>query len=290
MAAQSAVGVMFNTDRMVGDDLVAFGRRAEALGVDTIWVPELFGREPFAASAYLLSTTTAVRVATGIANVYARDGVAAAAGARTLAELSGGRFALGLGVSNAMLVGARGHGWEPPLAKLAKYLDEVMGAKLASPAPVDRPRVLVAAHGPKMVDLVAGRADGISTYLQTPAHTSTVRAALGPDQELNVTQMCLLCDEPTEARRLARKAVAFYIGLDYYQRAWARQGFEESDWVDGGSDRLVDTLVAWGDADQIIARLGEHRDAGATEMVVIPLNPQGGAEPHWPVLEAIIAP
>jgi len=282
----SGVGVLFNTDRMSGDALVGFAQRLEENGIDTIWVPELFGREPFAASAHLLANTSTLRVATGIVNIYARDGVASAAGAATLAEFSGDRFVLGLGVSNAGLVGMRGHDWEPPLAKLAAYLDDIEAAKIDVPGGRMAP-IHVAAHGPKMVELVSGRANGLSTFLQTPEHTAAVRSGLRDDQEINVTQMCLLCDDATEARRLARRAIAFYVTLDYYHRAWRSLGFVDADFLDGGSDRLVDTLVAWGDGDRIRARLDEHREAGATEMVVVPLNPGGGAEPHWPVIEAV---
>jgi probable F420-dependent oxidoreductase len=268
------LGVMFNTDRMSGEALVEFARRVESTGIDTLWVPELFGREPFAASGHLLANTSTLTVATGIANVYARDAVAAAAGGATLAEFSGDRFVLGLGVSNAGLVGMRGHDWEPPVEKI-----QVPGFHAAP--------VHVAAHGPKMLEMAVQHADGISTYLQTPEHTAQVRSMLNDEQAINVTQMCLLCDDPVEARRLARRAINFYVGLAYYHRAWRKLGFDDSDFVDGGSDRLVDTLVAWGAPDQLRARVDEHVSAGATEVVVVPLNPAGGAEPHWPVLEAL---
>ena len=280
------LGVMFNTDRMSGEALVGFAKRVEETGIDTLWVPELFGREPFATSAHLLAKTSTLRVATGIANVYARDAVAAAAGGATLAEFSGGRFVLGLGVSNAGLVGMRGHDWDPPVERLEAYLQGIAEAKIAVPGEAIAP-VHVAAHGPKMLELAAAHADGISTYLQNPEHTAMVRSMLRDGQAINVTQMCLLCEDPTEARRLARRAINFYVGLAYYHRAWRKLGFEDSDFVDGGSDRLVDTLVAWGGPDVLRARVDEHLDGGATEIVVVPLNPAGGAEPHWPVLEAL---
>ena len=280
------LGVMFNTDRMGAEALVEFVQRVESTGLATMWIPELFGREPFATSAHLLAKTASLRVATGIANIYARDAVAAAAGAATLAEFSGDRFVLGLGVSNAGLVGMRGHDWDPPVERLESYLAEIANAKIDVPGFHSAP-VHVAAHGPKMLEMAARHADGISTYLQTPEHTSQVRALLRDEQEINVTQMCLLCEDPTEARRLARRAIQFYIGLAYYHRAWRRLGFDDGDFVDGGSDRLVDTLVAWGGPDQLRSRVDEHLDAGATELVVVPLNPAGGAEPHWPVLEAL---
>lgn len=287
MADQRRLGVMFNTDRMDGEALVAFARQVEATGIDTMWVPELFGREPFVASAHLLACTDTLRVATGIANVYARDAVAAAAGAASLAEFSAGRFVLGLGVSNAGLAGARGHAWEPPVERLADYLDAIAAAPVQVPGDLRAP-VHVAAHGPRMLEMAVAKSDGINTILQNPDHTASVRALLSDDQALNVTQMCLLCEDPTEARRLARRALAFYVNLDYYHRAWRALGFDDTDFVDGGSDRLVDTMVAWGGPDEVRARVDEHLDAGASELVVIPLNPGGGAAPHWPVLEALV--
>lgn len=278
--------MMFNTDRMSGVLLKDFGKEIESIGIDTLWLPELFGREPFATAAHLLSVTKRLRVGTGIANIYARDATAAAAGAHTLSEFSSGRFILGLGVSNSGLVRARGHDWEPPVEKLADYVQAVRSAEL-SILQDHALEIHVAAHGPKMLRTLSGLVDGVSTFLQTPTHTAETRKLIGPSVSLNVTQMCLLMDDPTEARRLARRALAFYIGLDYYHRAWRNLGFQEDDFKGGGSDRLIDALVAWGDPETISLRLKEHLDVGATEMVVIPLNPAGGAEPHLQLLEAL---
>lgn len=282
----STTGVMFNTDRMSSGFLKQFALELESTGVDTLWLPELFGREPFATAGFLLAETEHLTVATGIANVYARDAVAAAAAARTLAEVSSGRFILGLGVSNAGLAAARGHSWENPVDKLSSYVNEVRAAEISVPG--DQPLLLhVAAHGPKMLASLKGKVDGISTFLQTPEHTKLTRGGLPQGLALNVTCMCLLCDDPVEARRLARRALGFYMGLDYYHRAWRKLGFSNNDFTEGGSDRLIDALVAWGDIKKVSSRLEEHREAGATEIVVIPLNPGGGAEPHMKLLEGI---
>jgi len=277
---------MFNTDRMSGDLLWSFGRELESMGVETLWVPELFGREPFVAAAHVMSAPTTLRVGTGIANVYARDAIAAAAGARTLSEFHAGRFILGLGVSNPGLARARGHVWEPPVAKLRDYVEAVRSAEVSIPGDHEL-EIHVAAHGPKMLAALAGLVDGVSTFLQTPTHTEKTRNYIDSGAALNVTQMCLLVEDPQEARKLARKALTFYIGLDYYHRAWRNLGFSDKDFTNGGSDALVDALVAWGDPERITCRLDEHREAGATEIVVIPLNPAGGAEPHMPLLEAL---
>ena len=229
---------MFNTDRMPGDSLKDFGKQIESIGIDTLWLPELFGREPFATAAHLLSSTTHLRVGTGIANIYARDATAAAAGARTLSEFSSGRFVLGLGVSNAGLTQARGHDWEPPAQKLREYVQAVRSAELSIPGDYEL-EIHVAAHGSKMLAAVGDLVDGVSTFLQTPTHTADTRKRIGPDVALNVTQMCLLTEDPVEARRLARRALAFYVGLDYYHRAWRKLGFIEH----GRRKRPVDRCV-----------------------------------------------
>jgi probable F420-dependent oxidoreductase len=280
-------GVMFATDRLDAAAYAAFGRRVEAIGLDTIWVPELFGREPFAAASFLLAATERVQVGTSIANIYARDAVAAATGRQTLAELSGGRFALGLGVSNVAINEARGHQWEPPVAKMTAYLEAMAVVEPMSPAADAPAPVFVAAHQPKMLEVAAQHADGAKTWLMTPDHTSKVRDIVGPDKGVVIAQMSLLCEDPTEARRLARRALSGYVTYDYYHRAWKRLGFDDDDFADGGSDRLVDTVVAWGDADAIGDRLRSQRDAGADHIVIVPLNPAGGREPAWDLLEAV---
>ncbi len=283
------LGVLFNTDRMAGPDLLDYARRLEASGLDSVWLAELFGREPFATAGALLAATERLHVGTAIANVYARDAVAAAAASATLAELSGNRFELGLGVSNRNLVSLRGHDWEAPAPKLGRYLADVRAATIAVPDGPDPVRfpIHVAAHGPRMLATAAEGADGVFTYLMTPEHTARTRAGLAAETLVSPMTMCLLCPEPERARTLARKAIAYYVGLDYYHRAWRTLGFGEADVADGGSDRLVDALVAWGTIDDIRSRLMAHHEAGADRVVVIPLNPEGGGAPHWTLLEQL---
>ena len=179
----------------------------------------------------------------------------------------------------------RGHRWEPPVELLSSYVDQVRFAKIDVPAH-DYP-VWVAAHGPKMLAAASSRADGVFTYLMNPVHTQrTADTLAGADQPVAVSpmMMCLRCGDPTEARRLARKAIAYYTTLDYYHRAWRTLGFEDSDFVNGGSDRLVDGIIAWGSVDDIHERLATQAAAGASRVVVIPLNPAGGKEPDWDLL------
>lgn len=278
-------GVLFNTDRLDGPGLVDYARRLDRLGVGSLWLAELFGREPFATAGWLLACTERITVATGIANVYARDAVATATASTALAELSGGRFTLGLGVSNAGMGRMRGHAWEPPVAKMAAYLDAVRSAQVTSPK-AGYP-IVVASHGPKMQALAAEKADGLLSYVMPVSHTERTRAAIGAGPSLTPMVMGLRCEDPVEARRLARRALGMYMGLDYYHRAWRTLGFEDADFAGGGSDRLVDAIVAWGDEAAIAARIRAHHDAGADHVCIQPLRPDGIPGPDLRLLEAL---
>jgi probable F420-dependent oxidoreductase len=281
-------GVLFYTDAMPAQDCVADALRLEALGYDAVWLPDLFGRELFVTAGYLLAATTRLRVATGIANVYARDPMSAAQAARTLSELYGGRFILGLGVSHPQAASARGHRWEPPVQKLAAYLEGIASAAVNAPEPPSAAPIFVAAHGPRMLELAAKRADGANTYLMPPEHTRQAREILGPDKQLNVVLPCCLCADAAVARGVARKGLSMYLRLPAYKRQWARFGLDERDSNDGGSDRLIDSLVAWGDEAAIRARIAAHIEAGANRIIVMPYHavPKAGERP-WDLLAAL---
>ncbi|MEM7020817.1 MAG: TIGR03620 family F420-dependent LLM class oxidoreductase [Pseudomonadota bacterium] len=283
----SKTGVLFFTEAMSTPALIDYAKRMEEMDF-TLWLPELFGREPFSTAGFVLANTSTLQVATAIANVYVRDATSMAQTRRSLANLSEGRFGLGLGVSNAGLNQARGHEWTPPLPKLRSYLDEMEQATVQLPETAEAAPLYLAAHGPKLRELAGQRADGVLTYLMVPEHTKLTRETLGPDKAISIVIFGLLCEDPDEARRLARKSVKTYMSLDYYHREWRQYGFTDEDFANGGSDRLIDTLVAWGSPEQIRARIGEHRQAGASHVIVIPLNPAGGGrEPHWPLLDAL---
>ncbi len=279
-------GILAMLDRFPGATVTRTLREFEALGYDSFWLPELFGREPIATASYLLAQTEKLVIASGIANIYVRDPHAMAQAAQTLAEFSGGRFLLGLGVSNVGLNTARGHRWLPPLDKMTAYLDaldqiEVQSAAPAAPAP----RIL-AAHGPQLQALGAARCDGIVTYLMTPEHTRRSRARIGPDSELNVVCAMVAEQDPVAARRIARSTLAIYLLLDYYHREWRKLGFADADFVNGGSDALIDKLVGWGDAAALEAHLAAHVSAGANRVIVMSLD-AGGTTPGmktWEVL------
>jgi probable F420-dependent oxidoreductase len=277
--------VISYTDALAAPELEQLALRLEALRYEALWVPEFFGREPFSTVSFLLARTTRLRVATGIANVYARDALVTAQARRTLAELSGGRFVLGLGVSHPPMAEAHGAPWIPPVRKMKSYLETIAKTEVASPPPPAEAPIWIAAHGPGLLRLAAARADGANTYLMPPAHTEQARAILGPDKRLNVVVPCCPTEDATLARRLARRMLSIYLPLPAYQRQWQSWGFSESDFADGGSDRLVDSAVAWGSETKIRARMEEHRAAGASHIIVSALNPEGGGPP-WKFYEA----
>ena len=280
--------VIFFTDGLEADALEAFAQRLEALGYESLWVPEFFGREPFATVSYLLARTERLRVATGIVNVYSHDALLAAQARHTLAELSGGRFVLGLGVSHPPMAEAHELPWEPPVRKMRGYLDRLEAMEVQSPPPAEPAPIWIAAHGPGLLKLAAERVQGANTYLMPPEHTRSARQILGRELRLNVVVPSCLCEDASLARSIGRKALSIYLPLPAYRKQWTQWGFEEADFEDGGSDRLIDTVVAWGDANAIRTRMEAHREAGASHITVSPLNPEGrGPAPHWKLLEAL---
>jgi probable F420-dependent oxidoreductase len=266
------LGVIAMTESMDSAALTVFALKLEELGYESLWLPELFGREPVATAAYLLAQTTQLKVATGIVNVYVRDACAMAQTRQTLAELSAGRFILGLGVSNPGLNETRGHVWQMPLPKMKSYLAAMTEAVIDSPSPEKPAPLYIAAHGPKLQKLGANQTDGIITYLMPPVHTQASRKHIGENTELSVVSPFILETDPATARAKARKALQYYMALDYYHREWSQLGFDENDFADGGSDRLIDTLVGWGDEEALKERLNAYYTAGADRVIAMPFD------------------
>ena len=246
-------------------------REVEQLGYRTLWLNEATGRDPFVMAGILLSATSSIVVALGIANIYARDAMTTAASQKTLAEAYPDRFLLGLGVSSPVLVEkVRGHDYGKPLSNMREYLEAMDRAPFNAVGPSDpQPRVL-AALGPKMLELSASHANGAHPYLTTPAHTSEARRVLGPDVLLAPEQMVVLESDPDTARAIGRAAISFYLRAPGYLANLRRLGFTDDDWANPKqpTDRLVDAIVAWGGVDAAVARIGEHLDAGADHVPV----------------------
>jgi probable F420-dependent oxidoreductase len=208
-------------------------------------------------------------IATGIANIYGRDPVTMAAGQKTLAEAFPNRFFLGLGVSHIPLVEkVRGHQYDKPVPTMRAYLDAMDQAPYHAVPPASKPPRVLAALGPVMLRLSAERADGAHPYNTTPKHTAAARELLGPDPYLCPEQAVVLQTDPAKARAIARKFFAIYLGLPNYTNNFLRLGFEESDISNGGSDRLIDAIIAWGDLKTVMSRIREHHAAGADHVCI----------------------
>jgi probable F420-dependent oxidoreductase len=263
----------------------------EELGFGTLWIPETVGRDPFVTAALLLSATSRLRIATGIANIYARDAVTMANTQRTLEEAFPGRFLLGLGVSHHHLVErVRHHDYSRPYSRMAAYLDDMDAAVFRAVGPAERPPTVLAALGPKMLRLAGQRAAGAHPYLVPVTHTAQARQLLGPDPILAPEQMVVLEADRARALDVARRGVAVYLRAPNYTNNLKRLGFDDDDFADGGSERLLDALVVTGGVDRAAARVQEHFDAGASHVCIQALTEEMVRVPHaeWRDLAAAL--
>lgn len=231
----------------------------DELGYRALWLPDV-GGDLFEVCESLLTATSRAIVATGILNLWFHEAADTAERYHAFTAAHGERFLVGIGVSHQVLVEGSGAGeYVKPYSRMVAYLDELDA--LAAPLPVESR--LLAALGPRMIGLAGDRAAGTHPYLGTPDLTKRTRDQLGPGPIVAPEQAVVLETDPTHARNIARAHLAMYLPLPNYARSIMRAGFTEDDFADGGSDRLVDRLVAWGDESDIAARVQEHRDAGA---------------------------
>ena len=279
-------GVWFSVHALGRADLAKLAQGIERLKYDVLWYPESVGYESLSLGGFLLGETDRLCLASGIANIYARDAFSAMAGHNTLNSLYGDRFVLGLGVSHMPLVeGRRGHQYGKPLATMRAYLEAMASAEVTIKPPARN--VVLAALGPKMLELARNKTEGALPYNVTPEHTAQAKAILGPDRWLCVEQKVCLTTDASTAREVAADNMARYAVLPNYRNNWLRLGFKEEELSGRGSDRFLDAMVAWGNADTIRARLKAHVDAGATHVCIQPLNPDGTSAPDWKALEAL---
>jgi probable F420-dependent oxidoreductase len=239
------LGVWAPMDVLTAAEGAEFARRVEAWGYSAVWLPESRGRNVLVHSSWLLANTKDLIVAPGIANIYARDAMAMANGQRALAEQSGGRFLLGIGVSHPpMVAGLRGHHYGKPVATMRAYLKEMALAPYVAPEPPEKPPTILAALGPRMLALSAELADGSHPYNVPPEHTAEARRIMGPGKLLCPEVWVLLESDAAKARSAARQALAPYLKLDNYVNNWRRLGFGDDEMAGGGSDRFIDANVA----------------------------------------------
>ncbi|MDQ6859053.1 MAG: TIGR03620 family F420-dependent LLM class oxidoreductase [Chloroflexota bacterium] len=256
----------FELERMTAADEGRLAQEIEALGFKALWIPESLGsKEVFVHAGILLAATKTLIVASGIANIWARDPVAMANGARALQEAYADRFLCGIGVSHKPTIDARiGGGYEKPLGRMRAYVEAMDTAPYTGPNRKDPPPPrVIAALGPQMLRLAGERSLGAHPYFVPVEHTTIARAELGPDPLLAVEQACTLETDPTKAREIARRHMKRYLELDNYANNLRRLGWADADIANGGTDAIVDAIVAWGDVSAVKARAEAHRTNGA---------------------------
>jgi probable F420-dependent oxidoreductase len=241
----------------------------EAMGYGAVWIPESVGsKEVMSHASLLLGGGERIVVATGIANIYARDPMAAANGCRTLAEAYPGRFVFGIGVSHAPSVAARGGTYASPVATMRAYLEAMEAARYVGPEAPEPAPLLLAALGPRMLELSAERTDGAHPYFVPVEHTALARSILGPEPCLAVEMTAVMETDATEARRIARAFARHYLALPNYANNLRRLGYGDDDLAGEGSDRAIDAVIAWGSAAAIAERARQHLDAGADHVCI----------------------
>lgn len=249
----------------------AFARQVEALGLKTLWIPEgSGGKEVFSHAGLLLAGTERLVIASGIANMWARDAMAMANGARTLGEAYPGRFVLGIGVSHRPAVASRGSTYAQPFTRMQAYLDAMQAAPFGGPQAAEPVPWVLAALGPRMLRLSAERTAGAHPYFVPVEHTQQARQTLGPEPLLAVEQAVVFETDADRAREIARTHTRRYLATENYVNNLRRLGWTDADLraADGGSDRLVDAVVAWGDVDRVAPRVKQHFEAGADHVCV----------------------
>lgn len=255
----------------------------EGLGYSALWIPDV-GGDLFGPLASLLQATSTATIATGILNVWMHTPEETAAQHASLTAEHGPRFLCGVGISHRPLIDhVKAPGtYQSPVATMAAYLDGLDAAEI----PLATDARMIAALGPKMLELAQTRTAGTHPYLVTPELTAKARAGVGPDGLVASEQGVVLDTNPASARATARLHLSMYIGLPNYSNNWKRQGFTDEDLADGGSDRLVDALVVWGDESTIAARVQQHRDAGADHVCIQVLtdDPAGFPVEQWRIL------
>jgi probable F420-dependent oxidoreductase len=285
----SRIGVWWASELWSIIDAQDVAREIEELGFGSLFIPEVTGKEVLTQSAAFLSATERLVIGTGIANIHIRLPSAAETGARTLTALHPGRFVLGLGVSHAPLVElGMGGTYSKPLATMRDYLAKMAAVTELIEPGVGRPTRLLAALGPKMIELSGSAADGAHPYLVLPEQTAVTRGILGDGKWIVSEQAVAVGGDADAQLAWAHGHLDVYSGLPNYRNSWLRQGFDESDLVRGGSDRLARGLVGMGSTEEAAAKVTAHLDAGADHVVLQVLGDNPMADPR-PALRELAA-
>ncbi len=285
----NGLGVFAFLDSMDGIKSAEFALRVERLGYSVLWIVEGSGRTSLPFAAWILAKTNTLVVGTGVASIWARAASTMAAGARTAAELSGGRFILGIGTNNHVSAAMRGLTYDRPVTAMREYLRAMKSAAYNAPAPSTEVPVLLAANNPRMLTLAGSDAHGTLTYFVTPEHTARAREIVGSQRWVCAEQAVMLERDPARARAGARTYMKLYLKIPAYLKNLRTLGFDDTDLAAGGSNRLADAIVAWGDETVLRDRIEAHYEAGASHVCVLPLSSDGGLIPDLHVLE-VLAP
>lgn len=287
MQKPTGLGVWCATNVLERPALAQLATDVETRGYQTLWYPESLSYESFTMASFLLSATSRLQVASGIANIYARDATTSAQGHDSLNRLFNNRFVLGLGVSHVPLVeGARGHDYKKPVTTMRAYLQAMQDAKVDPTIRMDDRAVVLAALGPRMLALSAEKSKGSHPYCVTPEHTAEAREIMGPDAWLCVEQkICLTTDEAT-ARAIARQQMARYMALANYRNNWLRLGFKEEEFTGDGAARFLDAMVVWGNEAAIRNCIEAHWRAGADQVILQAFPPDGATGTDLKALDA----
>jgi probable F420-dependent oxidoreductase len=264
---------------MSGPEAVRRVRAMEELGYGTFWFGELVvGRDPFAMAAYLLGHTERIKIGICVANVWKREAATTINAARTLSGLFGDRFVLGIGVSHQKFIDRYGMHYDKPYQFMREYVARMKAAPFLGPPLKQEPPVLLAAQMPLMMKL-AREVDGVFVTFAPPELTVRARAAVGPDKRVCVIQAFTMHTDPARARAIGREYTAFYSRLHNYRKCLMSLGFGEDDFQNGGSDRLIDAIVAWGSEEALHDRLAGQFKAGAdhVNVLVLPDSAESGA-------------
>ncbi len=269
------------TDRTAAKQAAA---QLEQQGYGTLWFPNRVGM--FELARDLLDATQRLVIATGILSIWDNPASEVAAAHHALTQAHPGRFVLGLGVSHGHLVDREQPGrYAKPLEQMRAYLD----ALDAAPTPVPVGERVLAALGPRMLELARERSAGAHPYLVPVAHTRYARGVLGAGPVLAPEQGVVLETDPERARAIARAHLAMYLRAPNYTNNWLRLGFTPDDLANGGSDRLVDALIAWGTVETIRERVAQHIQAGADHVCLQVLTENRAALPlnEWQALSSL---
>ena len=265
------LGVWNPNDRLTPPDLARLLATAEDLGYCALWYPEAVGYEALSSASFMLAHSKTLSIGSSIAQTYARDAFTARRGMLGLNQMYGDRFILGLGVSHAPMVEARGHDYDRPVPTMRAYLDRMQDGQAGA---AEWP-VMLAALGPLMMKLAFARTQGALPVNATPEHTRRAAAVMPPGKHLAVAQKFLIETNAERARAIGRAELGMYLSMPNYLNHWQRIGFTAEDFADGGSDRLIDAMINWGSAEDVKRQIRGHFEAGATHVCIRPVHANG---------------